>query len=95
MALDIYQMNVRFWETLVLSTLKSGLIKTSGRRAFSQEIFGRQQDKNVIVQYAVDEIIQQEKEKLSVKNETHENIDDKFDEYELYEIDKTSLDEKE
>ena len=38
--------------------------------------FGRNQENNAIAQHAVDEIILQEKEKLSVKDETHEKIDD-------------------
>ena len=33
--------------------------------------------------------------KISVKDETHDNIDDESDEYELYEFDKMILDEKE
>ena len=44
-----------------------------------------------MVQHAVDETILQEKEKLSVKYETHENIDDEIDEDEMYELDKMSL----
>ena len=32
---------------------------------------------------------------MGVKYESHENIDVEFDEYELYDIDKISLDEKE
>ena len=47
-----------------------------------------------MVQHTVDEIILQEKQKLSVKDETHDNIDDEVDEDELYEIYKMSLDEK-
>ena len=46
-----------------------------------------------MVQHTVDEIILQEKQKLSVKDETHDNIDDKVDEDELYNLDKTILDE--
>ena len=34
------------------------------------------------------------KKKLGLKDETHENIDDKFDGDDMYEIDKPSLDEK-
>ena len=45
-----------------------------------------------MVQHAVDEIILQEieKENFSVKNETHEKIDDEVDEDELYELDALS-----
>ena len=57
--------------------------------------FGIQQENNAIVQHAVDEIILQEKKILSVKYETHENIDYEFNEDELYRFDKTSLDYKE
>ena len=47
-----------------------------------------------MVQHAVDETILQEKEKLSVKYETHENIYGKSGEDWLYDLDKISLDEK-
>ena len=49
-----------------------------------------------MVQYAVDDIILQEKEnkKLSVEDETHDNINDEVGKYDLNEIDKTCLDEK-
>ena len=46
-----------------------------------------------MVKHAFDEIILQENRKLGVEDETHENIDDEFDEYELYELDKDSYDE--
>ena len=76
--------------TLVLSKLNAGLINT----AWNQENFGRYQENDAIAQHVVDEIIQQEKEKLSVKDETHENIDDEVDEDDMYDIDKIILDEK-
>ena len=44
--------------------------------------------KNDMFQHAFDEKILQEKEKLSVKDETHENIDDEIDEYQLYDLEK-------
>ena len=44
--------------------------------------FGRQKEKNGILQHAVDEIILQEK-KISVKYETHDKIDDEVYENEL------------
>ena len=47
-----------------------------------------------MVQNAADEIILQEKEKLSVKEEKYENIDDEVDKDELHELDKISLDYK-
>ena len=54
---------------------------------------GIHEEKNYIVQHAVDEIILKEKTLLlSVKYETHENIDDEFNEDELYKFDRNSLD---
>ena len=52
--------------------------------------FVRQQEKNYVIQHAFDEIILQENEKLSVKDETHENIDDEFDEDEMYKLENES-----
>ena len=45
--------------------------------------------------YAVDDIIMQEKEKISDKYETNENINDEADEDDLCKLDKMSLDQKE
>ena len=56
--------------------------------------FGIQQENNAILQNSVDEIILQQNIILSVKNVTHENIYYEVDEDDLYEIDKTSLDDK-
>ena len=55
---------------------------------------GIQKDNNDAIQHAVDEIILQGNEKLSVKDETYENIDDEVDEDDLYKLDKMSFDEK-
>ena len=85
MAIDINHINVSSWETLVLSKLKSFLLNT---------MFVIHQQKHSIVEHAVDEIILQENKRLSVKDETHENIDDEFNEDEMCEIDKRSFDEK-
>ena len=56
--------------------------------------FGIQQDNNTVIQHTVYYITLQENERLSLKYETHENIDDEVDEDDLYELDKMSLDEK-
>ena len=56
---------------------------------------GIQKENNDAIQHAVDEIILQGNEKLSVKDETYENIDDEVDEDDLYKLDKMSFDEKE
>ena len=63
MDLDIHNMNARSWVTLVLSTLKSGLIETIGKKPTIRKYFGRKKDNNAIVQHAVDYIVLQEKEK--------------------------------
>ena len=47
-----------------------------------------QQDSNYVVQQEVHEIILQEKDTLSVKDETHNNIDHKVNEDELYKLEK-------
>ena len=46
-----------------------------------------------MVQRAVDEIILQKNEKLSVEDKTREKINDEVDEDEIYELDKISLNE--
>ena len=55
---------------------------------------GIQQEKNAIIQHAVDDIISQENKKLSVKDETHVNIDDEFDKDDLHKLYKMSIYEK-
>ena len=56
--------------------------------------FEKQKKNNAMVQHAVDEIILKEKEKLIVKYEIHDNIDNESNEDELYEHEKNILDEK-
>ena len=62
----------------------------------SNKTFGKKQEINYIIQNEVEEIILQETEKLNLtlKIETHENIYDKVNEQELYDMDKLILDEK-
>ena len=55
-----------------------------------KKVFGRQKQKNAIVQHAVDDIILQDKEKLSVKDETHDKIDDEVNKDELYNLENES-----
>ena len=74
---------------------KFRLTKDHRKDPATRKKFGINQENNAIVQHAVDEIILQEKKILSVKYETHENIDYEFNEDELYRFDKTSLDYKE
>ena len=59
--------------------------------ACNQETFRMHQEKNAIVQHAVDEIILQEKEKSSFKDETHHNIYSQVGDDELYKLDKVGL----
>ena len=54
----------------------------------------RHQENNDVVQHVVNYIIFQQNKKLSVEDESHENIKSKVDENYLYEIDDMSLDEK-
>ena len=72
----------------------SKIRRTKGHRqepVFKKK-FGKHQKNNAIVQHALNEITLKKKYKLSVKDKTHENIDDKVNEDELYEIKKMSLD---
>ena len=87
MNLIINHLNTRYYIILVIIILKSGLLRRIGK--IPQEVIA-------IVQHAVDEIILQEteSENLSVKNETHEKIDDEVEKDQLYDPDKLSLDEK-
>ena len=73
-------------------TLKANLLRNTVRILNSRR-FWKTTRENTIVQHAVDYIILKEK-KLSVKDETHENIYAEVDEDELYDIEKMSLDEK-
>ena len=59
------------------------------------KIFGRKKENNTVIQNSFDEIILQQNKKLSVEGETHQNINYEVDEDQLYEIDKTRIDEKE
>ena len=94
MDLEIIQMNVSSWETLVLSMLKSVLLNTTGRRLQLKKMFGRHQDNNSIVQHSADEIITAENKTIRVEYETHDNIDDEINEDNMYKLDKMSIDEK-
>ena len=60
-----------------------------------KKTYGRQQENNAIVQHAVDDIFLQDKDKLSVEDETHKNIDGEVDEDELYNLEQMVFDEKE
>ena len=65
---------------------KSRTTKDRMHESATKKVFGRQKENNTIVQHTVYEIILQEKERLNVKDETHENIDYEVDEDDLYEL---------
>ena len=48
---------------------------------------------NEMIRHAADQIVLQEKEKLGVKDETYDNIDDEVDKDELYNLDRIIIDE--
>ena len=86
-------------ECKTLEEFGSNYSKVRPTRYQSQETtikkkYGRYQENNVIVQHAVDGIFLQDKDKLSVKDETHKKIDDEVDEDELYDLEQMVSDEK-
>ena len=91
MAIDISQMNARSWETLVLSMLKSDLLRTTGTIPYQKHIFNRQQQNNYIINSAVDGILLHKTEKLSAVKRSPENGDSDFDENKIYHIDNMSI----
>ena len=56
--------------------------------------FNIHQEKNAIVNHAVDKIIFQENNKIIAQYEAHENIESEIDENDLYQIDNMSLEKK-
>ena len=73
--------------TLVICTTKSGLLRNAGRRLHSQNRLGGR--KKTMILYNMQLIKSSYKiKKLSVKDETHENIDDEIYEDELYKLEK-------
>ena len=67
--------------------------KYCGKDPAKMKKFNRNQEKNYIVHNAVDEIILQKNNTLSVEDKTHDNIDHEIDEDYLYEIENIILDE--
>ena len=60
---------------MVLSIIKSGLLRNIGRILKLKKKFSREKENNDIVQHAVDEIILQENNIFSAEDEALENID--------------------
>ena len=69
------------------------LLRTAGTIPY-QECLNRNEEKNYIVDSAVDEILLHENQKVSGEKEAHENIESDFDRNKLYQINNTSLDDK-
>ena len=67
---------------------KGNPTKDPSQEFATNKTFGIHKENNYIVLYAVDDIIIQENNKLSVKDEIHKNIDDGFDEDELHDLEK-------
>ena len=79
---------------------KEGILRNVERKPKFNKKFGNKQEVNSIVQHAFGYIIltenenENENKNLSVKYETHVNIDDEVEEYDMNGLDKLSLDEK-
>ena len=90
---DIIQKNVRSWETLELSTLILGLLRTTVSSPYPGKI-NRQQENNTIVNNAVDEIILNETQKVCATNyEAPEFMDSYYYANSFQQGDKMSLEE--
>ena len=73
---------------------KIGLPSTLFTLSQIETYFNGQKDNNDIFNYAVDEIVLQENNKVSVEQEAHESIESGIDEKDLCHIDNMSLDDK-
>ena len=78
MAPGIYHMNESSWEALVLSMLKSEILRTVGTIPYQENKFNCQQENNSIVKIAVDEILLHEKLKVSDVKKAPKNVDSGF-----------------
>ena len=59
----------------------------------TKENFNRQQENNAIVKHTVDEILLSENQKVSASREAPEFLDSDYDENDLYQVYKMSLEE--
>ena len=78
----------------VTNYAKDGRTKYWLQKPATKKKFIRKNENNSIVQHSVYDIILQDNKKISVKDETHENINSEVDEEKLYKLDKISLDEQ-
>ena len=90
----INHINARSWGNLVLSILKHRPTKYRGNDPATRKKFNRQKQNNDIVNHTVDEIFLQENNKVSDESETHENIESKLDDNDIYQIDNMRLNNK-
>ena len=78
---------------MVLSIPKAGILRNSSRILHYIKNIVKHKRNNSVVQNTVYDIILQKKEKLSVKDETHENVDDELDDDKRYELNKICIDQ--
>ena len=90
MALDILHKNIRSWENFGTKYANIRPTRYHGSSPVPRKTFKSQQEKNAIVNNAVDEILLTQK--LSDTNhEASELLDSDYDVNNLYEVDKMSL----
>ena len=91
MALDIFQSNLRSWETLELGTLIVGLLRTAGAYPYPvKNLTGIR--KTTPFYTAVDEILLTQKVS-AINHEAPEFLDSDYDANDLYEVDKMSIED--
>ena len=72
----------------MLSTLKVGLLRTTGIILYQRTIFNRQQGNNDIINNVVDEILLNETKKVSAAREAPECLESDCDKNHLYQVEK-------
>ena len=70
----------------MLSTLKVGLLRTTGIILYQGIIFNRQQGNNDIINNVVDEILLNETKKVSAVREARNFWDSDYDDNNLYQV---------
>ena len=93
--LYIHHMHRGYNIILVLSITKVGLLRNKRRSLQSRNVLENTKRKMLWSNMQLVISSFKKKRKSSVEYEIHDNIDNEVDEYDLYELDKTSLDEKE
>ena len=67
--------------------------KDRGRNPVPRKCFNRKQENNSIVNNSVDEILLPENQKVSAVRESLEFLDSDYDEHDVYQVDKMSLED--